>query len=642
VSPLRSAWLGAVFALAAAVPAVAASLPSWARAVTEIATPAVDPDCPAVVLCDRTSIQVGRDLRLHTVRRRAVRILTSEGTESAALAVRIEPGGAIEDFNAWTWSADGVRATAGMKQRVESMLSSEGPTDVRRVALSAPAARAGDVAFLEAVWNEPAPFPAYLWLPMETNLPVVRAELALDLPKGWSAGVHGFQAALENSSSQPEVIRLAIAGLPRFPDEARRPADSRLVPRVLVSFDDDAKASRFRSWDALATWFEEFTRQASGPGSCPAELRTPAARGDTLAVAAELAHRVQMEVRYVAVELGMRRWQPDSAASTWQLRYGDCKDKAALLVSALEANGIRARLVLACTHDQWDVDPDSPHPFQFNHCIVAMRWPGPAAPAATVTTKSGQAWTLFDPTDDDVPLGCISPALGGTLGLIAGPDGGLVRFPAATPADIRRVVTARLGSEGDLRGRLVVTANGPTSGAYRGRFGSLGTDGLRARARDYLAGHWPRATLDSCAVLVDSAAANRFSLGIDFRLQNAVRTTGNRWLYAPRFDAGAGAAPPNDTTRTLPIELGSPGRFEEEWQVELPPGFTCERRAPIECHGPAGDYVARIEPGPARLTVTRRLELRAGELPASEFAQAKALLKAMYAGDRASVLLTRP
>ena len=647
MTPVRSGWLGPALGIAVALAttnsAPAASLPSWGKLLTEIAAPTVDPDCPAVVLFDRTTVRVGRDLQMRTVRHRAMRLLTSEGTGEALLSVHVEPGGAIEDFSAWTWSSDGVRATAGMKQRVETMLSSAGPTDVRRVGLVAPEARAGDVVFFEATWTEPAPFPGYLWLPMESNLPVLRAELEMDLPRGWSAEVSGFQAALHNSTTQSEAVRLAIAGLPRFPDEAHCPSFSRLSPRVLVRFNEGTTASRFASWDALAAWFGDLVSQPSGSGSCPPELRAIAGRGDTGEMAAQLARKVQMDVRYVAIELGMRRWVPDSASSTWRLRYGDCKNKAALLASALEANGVHARLVLACTRGRWDVDPDAPHPFQFNHCIVAMEWPGTNPPAAaTVTTKSGHTWTLFDPTDRDVPLGCISPELGGTLGVIAGTDGGLVHFPAASPQEIRKVVTARLGGEGDLSGKLVVIAGGPTSEALRGRFGSLEAEGFRARARDYLTGHWPRAVLDSCSVLVDSASTRRFALEIDFHLMNFARTTGNRWLFAPRFDAGHGTAPPNDSTRTLPIVFGDPGRFEEEWQVELPPGFTCEQRAPIEWRGPAGDYLARIEPAPARFRMTRRLDLRIGEVPATEFNQAKSLLKAVYAGDRASVVLTRP
>jgi transglutaminase-like putative cysteine protease len=55
---------------------------------------------------------------------------------------------------------------------------------------------------------------------------------------------------------------------------------------------------------------------------------------------------VQDEVRYVAVEVGMSWRRATDAAPVFSPRFGDCKDKTALLVALLRAYGMTARPAL--------------------------------------------------------------------------------------------------------------------------------------------------------------------------------------------------------------------------------------------------------------------------------------------------------
>src|SRR5256885_1816734 len=50
-----------------------------------------------------------------------------------------------------------------------------------------------------------------------------------------------------------------------------------------------------------------------------------------------IASFVQSDIRYVAIEIGIGGNQPHAAADTFKARYGDCKDKATLLSSMLNA-----------------------------------------------------------------------------------------------------------------------------------------------------------------------------------------------------------------------------------------------------------------------------------------------------------------
>jgi tetratricopeptide (TPR) repeat protein/transglutaminase-like putative cysteine protease len=76
------------------------------------------------------------------------------------------------------------------------------------------------------------------------------------------------------------------------------------------------------------------------------------------------------DVRYVGVELGRSAYEPHPPRDTMQNKYGDCKDKAALLVSLLNAVGIQAHMAIVRPNHEGPVDQGLPGPEQFSHAVV--------------------------------------------------------------------------------------------------------------------------------------------------------------------------------------------------------------------------------------------------------------------------------
>lgn len=79
---------------------------------------------------------------------------------------------------------------------------------------------------------------------------------------------------------------------------------------------------------------------------------------------------VVKNTRYLHVGLGIHGWKPYRTTTAFRNRYGDCKDKAALLKVMLEEAGIDASMVLVRTRRLGTVDsfPASMH--VFNHAIT--------------------------------------------------------------------------------------------------------------------------------------------------------------------------------------------------------------------------------------------------------------------------------
>ncbi|MDF3058149.1 MAG: hypothetical protein K0R17_2364 [Rariglobus sp.] len=181
-----------------------------------------------------------------------------------------------------------------------------------------------------------------------------------------------------------------LADLPAFESRAGDPPALRHIPWVGVS--------SLPSWDAFAAWYQRIAigSQETGPAIAALAAEIAAAHPDRAGRLRAAYERVAA-LRYVAIELGVGAFRPRTPGQVWTQRYGDCKDKAGLLVAVLGKLGIPAEFALvnryAHTFTDWPA-------WQFNHALARV----PAAPAA------GQPHDLWlDATDRLVPFGIVSP-----------------------------------------------------------------------------------------------------------------------------------------------------------------------------------------------------------------------------------------
>jgi transglutaminase-like putative cysteine protease len=82
---------------------------------------------------------------------------------------------------------------------------------------------------------------------------------------------------------------------------------------------------------------------------------------------------VQDQVRYTGIEIGPGAYQPTDPARVLERRYGDCKDKALLLVTLLAAMNIEAQPALVNTWLGEEIEKALPGPRMFDHAIVRIR-----------------------------------------------------------------------------------------------------------------------------------------------------------------------------------------------------------------------------------------------------------------------------
>jgi len=81
---------------------------------------------------------------------------------------------------------------------------------------------------------------------------------------------------------------------------------------------------------------------------------------------------VVTNIRYVGLEFGIAGFKPHSAQEVFNNKYGDCKDKATLLIAMYKAAGIPAFYALVGTREMGKLEKEIPMS-QFNHAIVVAK-----------------------------------------------------------------------------------------------------------------------------------------------------------------------------------------------------------------------------------------------------------------------------
>ncbi len=178
--------------------------------------------------------------------------------------------------------------------------------------------------------------------------------------------------------------------LPQFTPDPRTPPEDFL--------DHLLEWSEFTSWADVATWaarqFAPALQDHAAVADKAAEIR--AASSDPEQRITLALDFVQQQVRYFGTETGASSHRPALARDVLAQRYGDCKDKSALLVNLLSQLDIEATPALVSTVLRRSVSKRLPSPLVFNHAIVAVARPGATSSEplwldATRSTQRGPA-----------------------------------------------------------------------------------------------------------------------------------------------------------------------------------------------------------------------------------------------------------
>jgi transglutaminase-like putative cysteine protease len=575
-----------------------------------------------------------------------VKILRASGSHHGFVTEPFSPNRKVKHLKGWIHQEDGTLEEVGEENVVEVDASTAaGYYDDSHFLLARPDLEVGSIVGYEYQIEEkglPSLFQSFTF---QVQQPVDRAIYSVKIPKGWE-----HESVLrwgEDIFFEPneEMLIWSASDLAYRPDEPNAPSWAYLRRSLELTVYDPVGEGQscFPDWRSVASWTSNLHREAAAPDDAVAGILAqvrPDSGTTTEETLASIAEFVAEQIRYVAVEIGEGRWEPRMASRTLANRYGDCKDKTALMRAMLTSAGIPSFPVLANTDRS--VLRTLPTPFQFNHCIVGIPLQG-LAELPAYRDASVDGWIFFDPTDAETALGGLPPQLHGALVLVDSKDGeNLLRLPyppAARSHDHSVAVDAVLLEDGGVEAHVRIRDRGYRSvGTHHSRRVSS-RNKLAEIYQSSLATTAPGARISDLTVDVSRDSS---SIEFDVAIPSFAVSAGALWLLKMDFLTRSAVPDMKPGTRYHPIWFGAPEIQSTTYRWTLPPGWSLEDAVPpvdIACEGGRVTYGIDAEQG--RLLFTSAIEFTGRLMSPEKYAEALELSKAQSSLKSLTVALVR-
>lgn len=322
---------------------------------------------------------------------------------------------------------------------------------------------------------------------------------------------------------------------------------------------------------------------------------------DRRAQASAIYRWVASEIRYVAIAMGVGGYVPHNVDEILTARYGDCKDKTALLTSLLAAKGIRAVPVLINAADRYHWQ-EVPLLSAFNHAIAYL-----------------PDYDLYlDGTVTHAPFDALPDGLRGRPVLVTGDQRTRAVISATPEMDpgkdrIGLRTEARVLQDGSVTGTTTLEAFGAKDGPARTTFSSLPAQLLPLIGKQLLA--LGGQTGDAMLTLGDLGDFSQPKiLAIDFSSPGLVNLPGPGALSTSFGLQGLGirsfVTGVNQITRNLDFPCPA-GGTEEVLALTLPEGMkitTLPAAATVE--SAYGRFTSKPELKDGQLIVSQTLEIK--------------------------------
>jgi hypothetical protein len=657
-----------VFAFAACVAAVACApsayakeksqpAPDWAVAAAKTPTPANVGDAPAVILLDEYLITV--DEQNHAVERErsAVRILKPQGRQYADCGAEYDVDEKLNYFHSWTFSADGhqLQAMDSDFMDVGAFGSADMQDTERFRLLKPPGSDPGAVVTCEIERHLRPYMDSEDWQ-IQAPIPVVDEALELALPPGGHfADSWSHYPPLKPLETADNHLRWEVQNIPALDLENLHatPTWEALAARMTVMWGQQAANGANNQWRAIGEWQDQLEEHRTDPTpEITAEAqKLVAGAPDLYTKLSRITSYIQNNIRYFIVIKGIGGWQSHFAGDIYRNRYGDCKDKATITISMLQAIGIRAHfLVVAVAGLRGIINPDAPS-LAANHVITAIELPdGEHDPRlqALVKIPNGKTLLIFDPTDEETPVGLIRGELQGAYGSLAdAADSQVLRMPVLSPqsAGLSRKGSFVLAADGTLSGDVTDVFTGVNAASERGFQKNLDSKEVRNRLEEGLSSDLPGVDFKGFEFHQDGALDQPVTLDLHLSDANYAHTAGPLLLLRPRV-MGNDTRPVPDVMETkarkYPIELGHPGIWRDSFDIALPPGYVVDETPdPIDVDVEFASYHSSTTAKGNVLHYERNYEVRQVEIPPEKAADFRKLEGAILFDEKGAAVLKK-
>ncbi len=444
---------------------------------------------------------------------------------------------------------------------------------------------------------------------------VARAEYVLITPKARTfyfntPNVPNLTRTVEETPDA-RIYHYVAKDVPAIEPEAIAPPFGELLGHVHVS--------TYKTWEDVGRWYWGLVKDQFVADDEVRRRVTEITKGLTTEkdkVRAVYDYVVQ-KTRYVALEFGIYGFKPYRCAQIFARGFGDCKDKATLIVTMLKELGIPSTIVIVRTGHRGDFGTEPASLAPFDHAIAYV----PSLDLYLDGTAEYTGSTELPSMD----RGALAMQINeGKTKLIHLPD------PPASESVLARKNDVTLGADGSAQVDLKIDVGGVSASAWRQRYHADAT--RRTRLQEDLSAEF-------AGLEIADATAGNFE---DVEQKVSLRVKGKTPQLARR-DADTWSAPvgPSEhmvrdfaalSRRRLDLKLAAQTTSESEWNVRLPPG-TRVVTAPHAANetSPYGTLKVEVESG-ATVRVKTTIAMTKTRIPAAEYGAFRAWCEA---ADRA-------
>lgn len=422
---------------------------------------------------------------------------------------------------------------------------------------------------------------------LQWSVPVGQASVRLMVPIGRTVATQ-----LMNSTLQPRVrefdgyrdYRWSQKDVPALKVDGDAPANYNPYARV--------RWSEFADWRSVVDWGLPLYRvngQLDPALNAAIEgiRRTAATPEARVRAVLQLA---QSDIRYLGVEVGTGSHAPTAPSTVFQRRFGDCKDKALLVVTMLRELNVKAVPALVNTERREAIADVLPAPQVFNHVVVRATlngrhyWLDP--------TMSPQGGDLEHLVQSDFGLALVLDE--GEAGLVkmAGKEG-------RSRKQVHAVFDGTGGPEQPMRYTITTVSHGTAADSLRDQIARKGVADLQSQFLNYYARRYPE--IKSAAPLrhVDDVKQNLFTTVESYEIPDfwKRRTQDNRReAYIRSSEIRSELNAPDFLNRTAPLATNYPREIEEITEVKLSGKWGLKPEA-VEIQDAAFEFTHKKERG---------------------------------------------
>ncbi len=332
--------------------------------------------------------------------------------------------------------------------------------------------------------------------------------------------------------------------------------------------------SEFQTWDEVNQWALPLFQSGSAPSPEFSQRLDAWRRMASPEERVQAALRfVQDEVRYFGIEMGEKSHKPSDPSTVCTRRFGDCKDKTLLLVTALRRLGIEAWPALVNTTERRTLDQWQPSPLAFDHAIVVARldgrvfWFDP-----TINYQRGPLSARYLPDYE--------------RGLIICPKSAGLTVITNTSAD--RNLT-RVSEYYQLRGlnvptdlKVVTVATGGDADVLREQFATISRDKIQKSYQDFYSRYYPLIRVAQPVQFADDEQQDRVEITEFYTIDKMWTQSADDkrfWCeFSPHTIASLLVQKPRDKDRTMPLALDFPEHRIFHAEVALPAAWPADKR----------------------------------------------------------------